>query len=106
MDPLVARDPRRVGPHDVLGRLGAGGMGTVLPARSRTGSLVAVKVVHEQLAHDQGFRARFAREIVAARRVSGLYTAGRCGRGEGLRRAFCDAAHRRMTRPSDAAGEW
>ena len=36
---------------------------------------VAVKVIHPHLAHDEGFRARFAREVSAARRVNGLYTA-------------------------------
>jgi serine/threonine protein kinase len=34
-----------------------------------------VKVIRAELAGDQGFRARFAREVAAARRVSGVFTA-------------------------------
>ena len=37
--------------------------------------LVAVKVVRDELAGDDGFRARFAREIESARKVSGAFTA-------------------------------
>src|SRR6202042_532806 len=36
---------------------------------------VAVKVIRPQLAEDDGFRARFAREVSAARKVGGLFTA-------------------------------
>ena len=50
-------------------------MGAVYLARSPGGRLVAVKVVRDELAGDEGFRARFAREIEAARRVSGAFTA-------------------------------
>jgi hypothetical protein len=39
------------------------------------GRLVAVKVVHAHLAVDQEFRTRFAREVEAVRRVSGIFTA-------------------------------
>ncbi|WP_214401546.1 serine/threonine-protein kinase [Pseudonocardia lacus] len=75
MDPLLPDDPDRVGPHTLLARLGAGGMGQVYLARSRAGRPVAVKVVHENLAADREFRARFGREVAAARRVTGAYTA-------------------------------
>jgi hypothetical protein len=50
-------------------------MGDVFLGRSRGGRPVAVKVIRADLAADPGFRARFAREVSAARRVSALYTA-------------------------------
>ncbi|MDE3164905.1 MAG: serine/threonine protein kinase, partial [Acidobacteriota bacterium] len=54
----------RVGPFEILGRLGAGGMGEVFRARdTRLGRDVAIKVSHEQ------FGARFQRE---ARAISAL----------------------------------
>ncbi|MCT6775094.1 serine/threonine protein kinase [Streptomyces sp. CS7] len=73
--PLVAGDPVRIGPYPLLGRLGAGGMGRVYLARSVGGRTVAVKVVHEEHIANGEFRARFRREIEAARRVGGRYTA-------------------------------
>ncbi|MCK7622807.1 serine/threonine protein kinase [Streptomyces sp. RS10V-4] len=75
MRPLAPGDPRRIGPYALLGRLGAGGMGRVFLARSAGGRTVAVKVVHEEHAADPQFRARFRREIDAARRVGERYTA-------------------------------
>ncbi|MFI0873386.1 protein kinase [Streptomyces parvus] len=73
--PLAAGDPARIGPYPLLGRLGAGGMGRVYLARSAGGRTVAVKVVHEEHIANGEFRARFRREIGAARRVGGRYTA-------------------------------
>lgn len=75
VDQLTQHDPRRIGPFEVLGRLGAGGMGLVYLARSASGRRVAIKTVRTELAEDQLFRVRFAREVEAARAVSGFYTA-------------------------------
>ncbi|MFJ2277376.1 serine/threonine-protein kinase [Streptomyces sp. NPDC087866] len=73
--PLTPADPARIGPYLLLGRLGAGGMGRVYLARSEGGRTVAVKVVHTEHVADPQFRARFRREVEAARRVGERYTA-------------------------------
>ncbi|MGW5445729.1 serine/threonine-protein kinase [Streptomyces asiaticus] len=75
MDPLGADDPQVIGAYRLLGRLGSGGMGRVFVGRSAGGRTVAVKVVHAQFALDEEFRARFRREVDAARRVGGAFTA-------------------------------
>ena len=49
-------------------------MGQVFLGRSAGGRPVAVKVVRAHLATDPEFRERFRREIVVARKVSGVYT--------------------------------
>jgi serine/threonine protein kinase len=72
---LEAGDPSQVGPYRLLGLLGSGGMGRVFVGRSPGGRLVAVKVVRAELAESPDFRTRFAREVAAARRVSGVFTA-------------------------------
>jgi serine/threonine protein kinase len=72
---LQAGDPPRIGPYSLVGRLGAGGMGRVFVGRSAGGRLVAVKVIRDELAGDPDFRVRFGREVVAAKSVSGLFTA-------------------------------
>uniref|UniRef100_UPI002624A5D3 serine/threonine-protein kinase n=1 Tax=Trebonia sp. TaxID=2767075 RepID=UPI002624A5D3 len=72
---LLPTDPVTVGHYRLLGRLGAGGMGQVYLARSPGGRLVAVKVIRPELGGEPGFRARFAREVAAARNVGGMFTA-------------------------------
>jgi serine/threonine protein kinase len=72
---LQPADPRLIGPFQLLGRLGAGGMGRVFLGMSAVGRPVAVKIVHAELAADPEFRARFGSEVAAARKVSGLFTA-------------------------------
>ncbi|MGW7327401.1 serine/threonine-protein kinase [Streptomyces sp. NPDC054840] len=75
MQPLEAGEPRTIGAYRLLGRLGAGGMGRVYLGRSAGGRTVAVKIVHPHFATDEEFRARFRREVEAARRVGGEWTA-------------------------------
>ncbi|MCT4354677.1 serine/threonine protein kinase [Streptomyces sp. Je 1-79] len=75
MEPLNPEDPVSIGPFRLLGRLGAGGMGRVFLARSAGGRTVAVKVVHTELAAQDEFRRRFAREVASLERVGGTGTA-------------------------------
>ncbi|KUN08755.1 serine/threonine protein kinase [Streptomyces yokosukanensis] len=75
MRPLDVDEPATVGPYRLLGRLGSGGMGRVYLGRSAGGRTVAVKIVHPHFALDEEFRARFRREVAAARRVGGAWTA-------------------------------
>ena len=75
LEPLRRWDPERIGPYAILGSLGAGAMGRVYLGRSAAGRLVAVKTIKIEFAEEAGFRARFAQEVAAARRVSGVFTA-------------------------------
>jgi serine/threonine protein kinase len=74
VEELRAGDPTRIGPYSLTARLGEGGMGQVFLGQSRSGRLVAVKIIHPELAKDKEFRARFAREVAVARTVGGFYT--------------------------------
>jgi hypothetical protein len=51
-------------------------MGNVYLGRSPGGRHVAIKVIRGELAADAEFQARFAREVAAMRKVSGIFTAG------------------------------
>ncbi|MBB5119965.1 hypothetical protein AF335_23015 [Streptomyces eurocidicus] len=75
VDPLAPSDPRHIGPYQLEGRLGTGGMGQVFLGTSPGGRKVALKVIRPELAAAAPFRARFAREVEAARRVGGFHTA-------------------------------
>ncbi|MFE9485316.1 bifunctional serine/threonine protein kinase/MFS transporter [Streptomyces sp. NPDC006641] len=75
MDQLITEDPPSIGPYRLIARLGAGGMGLVYLGRSEAGRTVAVKVVQAEYAQHPEFRRRFAREVAAARRVGGTWTA-------------------------------
>ncbi|MFG2177117.1 protein kinase [Streptomyces abikoensis] len=75
MDALLPDDPRSVGPYRLDGRLGAGGMGQVYAGTSPGGRRVAVKLIRPELADTPQFRARFKREVDAARQVGGFHTA-------------------------------
>ena len=55
---------QKIGPYEVLGELGKGGMGTVYQARhEETGDEVALKILPPTLARDSHFVLRFRREI-------------------------------------------
>ncbi|MEV6569772.1 protein kinase [Streptomyces sp. NPDC051577] len=73
--PLTHDDPPHLGGHELLARLGSGGMGTVYLARSPRGRTVALKTVHARIAADTAFRTRFRLEADAARVMGGRYGA-------------------------------
>ncbi|MER6525931.1 protein kinase [Streptomyces sp. NPDC001508] len=72
---LRREDPRVIGSFRLHRRLGAGGMGVVYLGSDKKGQRVALKVIRPDLAEDQEFRSRFAREVSAARRIRGGCTA-------------------------------
>ncbi len=57
--------------YEVLGELGRGGMGIVYRARDReTGEVVALKVIHPQIAADPAIVERFKNELRLARKIT------------------------------------
>jgi serine/threonine protein kinase len=76
----------RIGPCEVVGSLGAGGMGEVYRAADiNLGRYVAIKVLPEAFATDNERLARFAREARTARG-----TAPHTGRPSSLAACSCD----------------
>ena len=75
LEALKAWDPAAVGPFTLLGVLGSGGFGRVYLGQGPGGERVAVKVIKADLAEDPEFQARFSREVSAARKVDGKFTA-------------------------------
>ncbi|MEV4524914.1 protein kinase [Streptosporangium sp. NPDC049304] len=73
--PLIEGDPPRLGPFDLVGRLGEGGQGIVYLGRGPEGEQVAVKLLHHGLVGDPEARARFLREVSVAQRVARFCTA-------------------------------
>ncbi|AXK44351.1 serine/threonine-protein kinase [Brachybacterium saurashtrense] len=72
-DPLL-RDPRlralaEDSGYEVLGRIGAGGMGIVYRARDADGNDVAIKLLRHEIADDARARERLAREVAAQKLV-------------------------------------
>ncbi|MGD8373357.1 MAG: serine/threonine-protein kinase [Candidatus Woesebacteria bacterium] len=70
MEALKPSDPTRIGPYEVEGVVGRGGMGIVYYC-TRGATAVAVKVINPNLNYDLEARRRFRREIVAAKKVGG-----------------------------------
>src|SRR6185436_9560138 len=79
----------RLGPYEIVSRLGAGGMGEVYKARDgRLGRTVAVKILADGVAADAASQARFEREARAIAALShphicAIYDVGRNGPGNG-----------------------
>ncbi|GAA4934682.1 hypothetical protein GCM10023224_14100 [Streptomonospora halophila] len=69
-------DPTEIGGLRLIGRLGAGGQGTVyLAEQAQGGSLVAIKCLSAAGLEDPRIRQRFVREAEAARQVASFCTA-------------------------------
>jgi serine/threonine protein kinase len=73
--PLYPHDPDQLGDFRLLGRIGAGGMGTVFLGLAPDQSRVAVKLVQPEFAFEPRIRARFRREAEYASRVASPYVA-------------------------------
>jgi serine/threonine protein kinase len=68
--PAALEVGHRLGPYRIEARLGQGGMGVVFRARhERDGAVVALKVLRDELAADDAFRRRLAREARAAAEI-------------------------------------
>ncbi|QDU82251.1 Serine/threonine-protein kinase PknL [Polystyrenella longa] len=64
----------KVGPYLIEGKLGSGGMGTVYKGQhEETGVHAAVKVLAPSLSREEGFVARFSREVESLRKLSNPY---------------------------------
>ena len=79
MTPLRSGDPDRLGRYRLLGRLGAGGMGTVFLGSGPDGQRVAVKAIRPEWSADPAFLARFRSEVKRAREVPPARDCGRPG---------------------------
>ncbi|MFJ3408359.1 serine/threonine-protein kinase [Promicromonospora sp. NPDC090134] len=73
--PLEPGDPQELGGYQLLGRIGAGGMGAVYLAETRTGRKLALKAILREHVQDPEFRTRFRREAAAAMKVRGRFLA-------------------------------
>ncbi|WP_225796899.1 serine/threonine-protein kinase [Streptomyces aculeolatus] len=73
--PLEPSDPAVVGGYRLAAVLGTGGMGKVYLSYTPGGRPIAIKVIRPEFSEDPEFRRRFQREVQAAQRVQGLYTA-------------------------------
>jgi len=62
-------DPREVGGHRILARLGSGASGVVFLAEAPDGGQVAIKVLHREIAASEEVRRRLRNEAEALRRV-------------------------------------
>lgn len=66
--------PGRIGPYEILRKIGAGGMGTVFLGRHAESKIeAAVKVLPSSLAREAGTVNRFEREIDAMRQLTGSH---------------------------------
>jgi serine/threonine protein kinase len=72
----------QVGDYRIDGLIGEGGMGYVYRAVGPDGREVALKMVKSDVAADEAFRRRFAREARAAQRVNDSHVVPVVGEGE------------------------
>ncbi|GAB2485747.1 serine/threonine-protein kinase [Nocardiopsis aegyptia] len=73
--PLTPSDPTTIGPYALAARIDAGGQGTVYLGHAEDGTPAAVKVLTGLWGQDGRQRARFVRELAAARTVAPFCTA-------------------------------
>jgi serine/threonine-protein kinase len=79
----------RLGPYEIVGAIGAGGMGEVYKARdTRLDRSVAIKVLPDSLASDPQFRERFDREARAISQLTHPHICTLYDVGEGVGTAF------------------
>ncbi|WP_329167273.1 serine/threonine protein kinase (plasmid) [Streptomyces sp. NBC_01717] len=82
-------EPRTIGGYQLLGRIGAGGMGTVyLARREGAATQVALKTIHPELLDNADLLRRFQRETEVLSLVSGAYTARVLDAGVDARRPY------------------
>ena len=62
LEKLRAKDPKKIGPYKLVGRIGSGGMGVVFLG-TLGAKQVAVKTVRSSFLDDPGLKSRFSREI-------------------------------------------
>ncbi|WP_119727383.1 serine/threonine-protein kinase [Thermomonospora amylolytica] len=75
MPELQPGDPRRLGTYEIVERLGEGGQGVVYLGLTADGTKVAIKLLRADLTEDETARARFVREVQAAKQVARFCTA-------------------------------
>jgi serine/threonine protein kinase len=68
LERLDKGDPEKVGPWELIGRLGSGGMGEVFVASDGIQN-VALKIFHKHLMRDKDIKLRLQREIETIDRV-------------------------------------
>jgi serine/threonine protein kinase len=74
MTKLTDSDPSKIGPYDVVDRLGSGASGVVYKATDAAGRVVALKVLRPEIADQPQVRQRLAREAAALQKVEGSRT--------------------------------
>ena len=74
MEPLKPRDPKTIGRYQLIGRLGAGGMGIVYLA-SKGSQSVALKIIRDSIIDDTSQATRFTREIETLKSIDSPYVA-------------------------------
>src|SRR3954469_9734192 len=88
----------RLGPYEVVGAIGAGGMGEVYKARdTRLERTVAIKILPGELASDPDLRARFERE---ARAIAALDHPHICAIYDVGEATMADSAEPSVTSPA------